>query len=270
MIGGLAGDIIGSEYEFHNISNEDFEFFGRKSTYTDDTVLTVATADVILDNAAYDRYYLEYAQAFPNRGWGGNFGAMVKTGKLVPYGSYGNGAAMRVSPIGWAYSTYEETLAEAKRSAECSHNHEEGIKGAQAIAGAIFLARQGESKDKIKNKIEKLGYDLSQRLDTFDRSFDESCQGTIPKCFAIFSETDNYDQAIRVSIARGGDVDTIACIVGGMCQAFYGMPSRDIVERVYQKITPHLAKITTAFTIKYIDKNFFEPSVIGIDGATYL
>lgn len=270
MIGSIAGDIIGSEYEFHNISNNDFELFGEKTTFTDDSILTIATADVILDNASYSQYYLDYAQAFPNRGWGGHFLMMVKTGRLEPYGSYGNGSAMRVSPIGWAYDNYSQTLEEAKKSAECTHNHEEGIKGAQAVAAAIFLARTGIAKEDIKKEIGSFGYDLSRDLQYFDRSFDETCQGTIPKCFAIFMETNGYEQAIRTSIAMGGDVDTIACIVGGISQAFYGMPSREIVEKVYEKITPHLARITTAFTKRYIDKDFIEPSVIGTDGATYL
>jgi ADP-ribosylglycohydrolase len=270
MIGALAGDIIGSEFEFHNIRNEDFEFFGNKSTYTDDSILTVATADAILDKAGYGQYYLDYAQAFPNRGWGGNFLQMVKTGRLVPYNSYGNGSAMRVSPVGWAYDTIESVMEEAKRTADVSHNHEEGIKGAQATALAIFLARTGKTKPAIRKAVEDIGYDLSKPLKDYDRSFDESCQGTIPKCFSIFLETDSYEQAIRKSIACGGDVDTIGCIVGGICQAYYGMPSRDIVESVYKKITPHLAKITTAFTIKYIDSEFVGPYIIGIDGAAYL
>jgi ADP-ribosyl-[dinitrogen reductase] hydrolase len=270
MIGAIAGDIIGSEYEFHNISWEDFDFFGKKSTYTDDSILTVATADAIMDKAGYAQYYLDYAQAFPNRGWGGNFLQMVKTGKLVPYNSYGNGSAMRVSPVGWACNSVKEVMEEAKKTAEVSHDHPEGIKGAQATALAIFMARSGKTKEEIKKAIEVIGYNLSMPLKDYDRSFDESCQGTLPKCFAIFLETDNYEQAIRKSIACGGDVDTIGCIVGGICQAYYGMPSRDIVESVYKKIPPHLAKITTAFTQKYIDREFVEPTIIGVDGATYL
>jgi ADP-ribosylglycohydrolase len=132
------------------------------------------------------------------------------------------------------------------------------------------LARTGKSKEEIKCEIEKLGYDLSGNLESYGSNFDETCQGTIPKCFAIFLGSNSYEDAIRTSVISGGDVDTIACIVGGIAQAFYGMPPRPIVETVYQKITPHLAKITTAFTKKYIDNDFVEPSIIGTDGATYL
>jgi ADP-ribosylglycohydrolase len=269
MIGAIIGDIVGSVYEFNNIATEDFSLFSRKSTFTDDTVLTVATADTILDKAQYSQYYLDYAQAFPNRGWGGNFQKMVRTGKLTPYNSYGNGSAMRVSPVGWVYDTYEQTLEEAQKSAECTHSHSEGIKGAQAIAASVWLARTGKGKDDIAGAIKKLGYEILP-LSEFGRTFDESCQGTIPKCMAIFLNTNDYEGAIKKSIAMGGDVDTIACIVGGIAQAFYGMPSREIVEEAYVRLPKHLAKVTTAFTQKYIDPNFVEPQIVGTDGAAYL
>ena len=267
MIGSIAGDIIGSRYEFHNISNEDFPLFSKSSTFTDDTILTVATADVILDQASYGQYYFDYAKAFPNRGWGGSFITKIASGKLTPYNSYGNGAAMRVSPIGWVHNSIYDILAEAKKSAECSHNHPEGIKGAQAAALAVFLARTGASKKHILEEVENLGYELRRPMNSFDRGFDESCQKAIPRCMAIFNETTSYEDSIRKCIAMGGDVDTIAAIVGGISQAFYGMPSRDIVEYVYTKLNKHLARITTEFTKKYIDPNFIEPTIIGTDAA---
>jgi len=139
VIGSICGDIIGSVYEFHNTHDKDFPFFAKKTTFTDDSVLTVATADVLLDGSTdYAKYYLDYAQAFPNRGYGGHFLKMVKSGKIVPYNSFGNGSAMRVSPIGWAFDSLPVTIDEAKKSAECSHNHDEGIRGAQAIAASIY------------------------------------------------------------------------------------------------------------------------------------
>lgn len=268
MIGSIIGDIVGSIYEFHNIKNEDFPLFSKNSTFTDDTVLTCATADVILDNAKYDKYYLDYAQAFLNRGYGGSFARMVTSGKLTPYNSYGNGSGMRVSPIGFAYNTIEETLRQARKSAEVTHNHQEGIKGCQAVALAIYLARNGKDKQFIKEAVENIGYDLDRPLKDFDRKFDVTCQGTIPKCMAIFMESDNYEESIRKSIAMGGDVDTNACIVGGISQAYYGMPARNIIEKAYEKLPKHLAKITTAFTKKYIDPDFVEPENVGIDGAS--
>jgi len=278
MIGAIAGDIIGSRYEFNNISNDDFPLFERKSTFTDDSVLTIATADVILDNARYSDYYYDYATSFPNRGYGGRFGQMLRQGSLQPYNSYGNGSAMRVSPIGWMYGVYgkyeegnyQRTLDEAKRSAECTHDHPEGIKGAQAVAASIFIARLGGTKADIRQAVEQMGYDVSKRSSELGRTFDETCQGTIPKCMAIFFETNDYESAIRKSIAMGGDVDTIACIVGGISQAHYGMPSREIVEEVYKRLPAHLAKITTKFTQKYIDPDFIEPKEIGTDGASNL
>ncbi len=275
MIGAIAGDIIGSRYEFHNISNDDFPLFEKKSTFTDDSVLTVATADVILDNAQYDKYYYDYATSFPNRGYGGRFGQMLRMGALKPYNSYGNGSAMRVSPIGWVYDLYADgeyvkALEEAKRSAECTHDHPEGIKGAQAVVSAIYFARSQASKEDIKKVVELLGYDLSKKSSELGRTFDETCQGTIPKCMAIFLETDDYESSIRKSIAMGGDVDTIACIVGGISQAYYGMPSREIVEEVYRKLPVHMAKIITKFTQKYIDSGFVEPKEIATDGAANL
>jgi len=270
MIGSIFADICGSRYEFNNISNEDFPLFNEKATYTDDSILTVATADVILDGAEYGKYYYDYAKAFPNRGYGGHFLQMVKSGSLTPYNSFGNGSAMRASPIGWACNSVEHVLEEAKRSAECTHDHREGIKGAQAASLAVYMARIGSSKQTIREAIETLGYDLARKTEDFDRTFDETCQAAIPRCMAIFTETDNYENAIRKSIAMGGDVDTIACITGGIAQAYYGMPSREIVEYVYKKLNPHLARITTAFTIKYIDSSFIQPLLVGTDGAANL
>ena len=272
MIGCLIGDIAGSSREFKNISNRDFEIFERKSTYTDDSILSIATADVLIDGvkASYGNYYLDYAKSFPNRGWGGSFEKMIKSGTLVPYNSYGNGAAMRVGPVGWVFDNIGDTLEEAEKSAKCSHNHSEGIKGAQAVALSTYLARTGKSKEEIKKHVEKLGYDLSSPLSSFGREFDETCQGTIPKCMAIFFETNDFEDAIRTSIASGGDVDTIACIVGGISHAYYGMPDRKMVEEVYKRLSHHLAKITTIFTKKYIDKDFIAPTAIATDFAANL
>jgi len=270
MIGSIAGDIIGSKYEFHNIRNEDFELFSGNCTFTDDTVLTIATADTILDKDSYSKYYHDYGNSFANRGYGGTFAQMLKNSSLKPYNSYGNGSAMRVSPVGFAYNSIDEILKESKRSAEVTHDHPEGVKGAQAVALSIYLARKQVDKKEIKDTVEKMGYDLSKKVNDFSRKFDVTCQGTIPRVMAIFMETDNYEKAIRKSIAMGGDVDTIACIVGGICQAYYGMPSREIVEEVYKRLPKHLAKITTNFTKKYIDHDFIEPCEIGTDGAANL
>ena len=265
-ISSLAGDQIGSCYEFHNIYTEEFELFSKKSTFTDDTVLTIASMDVILDDGDYSQYYLDYAQSFPNRGYGGSFGAMVKLGKLVPYNSYGNGSAMRVSPIGFACDTLQKTIEEATRSASVTHNHDEGIKGAVAIAGSIFIARKGGSKDDIKEFVTKVGYDLSKKISDFEQGeFDVTCQGTIPRCISVLMETSNFEQAMRKSVALGGDVDTNCCIVGSICDALYGLPSKEITEEVYSRMPTQLQTVTTSFIKKYIDSNFEAPITKELD-----
>ena len=210
MIGAIAGDILGSQYEFNNISNEDFgPLFSDKSTYTDDTVLTIATADMltiatadtVFNNEDFSKQYLKYAQTYPNRGYGSNFKEMVKRGKLEPYNSYGNGSAMRVSPIGWAYNDELTVLLRARESAICTHSHQEGIKGAQAVARSILAARKGYGKEYIKKMVEEIGYDLSKKTDEFPRQFDVTCQGTIPRCMAILFETDDFESAMRKAVA---------------------------------------------------------------------
>jgi ADP-ribosylglycohydrolase len=279
VISAIAGDVIGSRFEFNNISNEDFgPLFADKSVYTDDTVLIVATADVILSNADYSDQYLKYAEYYPNRGYGGNFAEMVKRGCLEPYDSYGNGSAMRVSPVGWAYegtglisndkageyNGFTYTLEMAKKSAECTHNNLEGIKGAQAIAGAIFMARKGNDKEAIKKIIEEMGYDLSKKTYDYKQGqFDVTCQGTIPRCMAVFLETENFESAMRKAVAMGGDTDTNCCIVGAICDAFYGLPEQNIIDEVYARLPKQMADVVTAFTKKYIEPEFKEPKSVG-------
>lgn len=271
MIGAIAGDLIGSEYEFHNIANEDFgPLFSKKSVYTDDTVLTIATADVILNNGSYAVEFYKYARSHPNRGWGGGFDAMVKTGKLEPYNSYGNGAIMRVSPVGWMYPDIESTLAEAKKSAECTHNNREGIKGAQAIASAMYWGRCGSGRVDIMEQVAKLGYDLSRLPHDFRQGqFDVTCQGTIPRVMSVFAATNDFESGMRKMVAMGGDVDTNCCAYGAIAEAFYGLPD-GIKEEVYIRLPRDMANIVTAFYKKYIDENFEEPNVkVGSMTATF-
>ncbi len=225
MLGAVAGDIIGSVYEFNNTHRYDFELFTPRSTFTDDTVLTVAVADCILHGKDYARTIWEYGNRYPDRGYGGRFPNWLDSKDLKPYNSFGNGSAMRVSPVGFAFDTLEETLAEARRSAEVTHNHPEGIKGAQAVAAAIFLARRGESKGYIREYItDTFGYDLNRTLDEIrpNYTFDETCQGSVPEAIIAFLESNDYEDAIRKAVTLGGDSDTIACITGGIAQAHYG------------------------------------------------
>lgn len=218
MFGAIAGDIIGSVFEWHNVKNTNFELFSRQSRFTDDTVMTVAIADAILKREVYGNFIIdkieankgykyklrEYGKKYPDAGYGQMFNKWLSSKELRPYKSYGNGSAMRVSPIGFAFNSLEEVLKEAKRSAVVTHNHREGIKGAQAVASAVFLARTGSSKKEVKEFIEKkFRYNLNRRLDDIRPSynFDSSCQGSVPQAIIAFLEADSYEDAIRKAIS---------------------------------------------------------------------
>jgi ADP-ribosylglycohydrolase len=254
MIGAIAGDIIGSVYEADNIKTVDFPLFGPGSRFTDDTVLTVAVADSILHGDEYTAKLKEYYWHYPHAGYGWYFHLWASSDSSEPYNSWGNGSAMRVSPVGFAFNTIDEVLAEAKRSAEVTHNHVEGIKGAQATAAAVFLARSGETKEKIRGYIEKtFGYDLSEPLDSIREwyAFDVSCQGSVPQAIVAFLESEHYEDAVRKAISIGGDSDTIACIAGGIAQAFYqGVPGF-IASRVRAILDDRLNRIVTEFAERY-------------------
>lgn len=228
MIGAIAGDIIGSVFEWNNIKTTDFPLFSNNSKYTDDTVLTIALADSILNSINYVDKLKEYTRAYPSRGYGEKFQSWALSEDRSPYNSWGNGSAMRVSPVGFAYSNLDEVLEKAKESAEVTHNHPEAIKGAQATASSIFWARNGKTKDEIKLLIEsEFGYNLNFTLDEIrpEYHFDVSCQGSVPQAIKAFLESESYEHSIRLAISIGGDSDTIACINGGIAQAFYGVPN---------------------------------------------
>lgn len=225
MIGAITGDVVGSVFEFNNHRSKEFPLFCDKSDFTDDSVLTFATAKVLLDGGDFAETYQRFARAYPLRGYGGRFSRWIKLDDPKPYNSFGNGSAMRVSPVGFAFMDPETTLAEEKRSAEVTHNHPEGIKGAQSVALAIWMARQGESKPSIRQAIEqKFGYDLSRDCDFIRQvnRFDETCQGSVPEAITCFLESTGFEDCIRLAISIGGDSDTIACIAGGIAQAYYG------------------------------------------------
>jgi ADP-ribosylglycohydrolase len=225
LIGAIVGDVVGSVFEFNNHRSKDFPLFQASSDFTDDSVLTFATAKVLLDGGDYAATYQQFARVYPNRGYGGRFSRWIKQDNPKPYNSFGNGSAMRVAPVGFAFADAETTLKEAKRSAEVTHNHPEGIKGAQAVALAIWMARKGEGKAAIRRAIEKqFGYDLSRDCDFIRQvnKFDETCQGSVPEAITCFLESTDFEDCIRLSISIGGDSDTIACLAGGIAQAYYG------------------------------------------------
>ncbi|MCH8312080.1 MAG: ADP-ribosylglycohydrolase family protein [Nitrospinae bacterium] len=254
MIGAIAGDIIGSVYEYNNIKTTDFPLFQNESTFTDDTVLTVALADSILHGVDSAKKYQEYYNLYPHAGYGPGFSRWASSASTKPYNSWGNGSAMRVSPIGFAYESLEEVLDMAKKSAEVTHNHEEGIKGAQATACSVFLARTGKNKDFIRDTIrDSFSYSLDEPLASIREhyTFDPSCQGTVPQAITAFLESENYEDAIRKAISIGGDSDTIACITGGIAQAFYREIPDPILDKVYEILDSRLRQVVTLFCNRY-------------------
>jgi ADP-ribosylglycohydrolase len=259
MLGAIAGDIIGSIYERNNIKTKDFPLFDRQCSFTDDTVLTVAVAEVILDGGdlQYSQYieqFKSYFRRYPFAGYGGTFRNWANSSNSEPYNSWGNGSAMRVSPVGFAFNELDTVLTEAKRSAEITHNHPEGIKGAQATAAAIFLARTGNEKSAIKSYIQTtFGYDLEPTLDEIrpNYKFDVSCQGSVPQAIIAFLESQDYEDAIRNAISLGGDSDTIACIAGGIAQAYYGAVPPAIAAQALSYLNEHLSSITEKFMLQY-------------------
>src|ERR1700693_981986 len=254
LIGAIAGDIIGSIYEAFPIKSKTFPLFDRRSRFTDDSVLTVAVAEVIVHGGGYVQQFRDFYHRYPDRGYGGGFHVWAQSNEPKPYGSYGNGSAMRVSPIGFAFDDLESVLAEAKRSAEVTHDHPEGIKGAQATAAAIYLARRKTSKEKIRSYIEHtFDYDLSQSLDAIRPSyeFDVTCQGTVPMAIRSFLEADDFEDAIRNAVSLGGDSDTLACIAGGVAEAYYGVPSF-IEKEVLDRLEPELIRVAKKFEATFM------------------
>ena len=256
LIGAIAGDIIGSVYEFRSIKTTDFELFFDYSTFTDDTVMTVANADWLLTGDSLLGIMQDYGHSY-QANYGGWFQSWLREENPQPYGSWGNGSAMRVSPIGWAFDTLEETLDTAKRSAEVTHNHPEGIKGAQATATCIYLARTGKTKQEIKEYIETtFDYNLSRTCEEIRPTyhFNESCQGTVPESIIAFLESTDYESAIRLTIFLGGDADTMGAITGGIAEAYYKEIPEHITEGVIKRLPDEFIDIMQRFYGKFIEK----------------
>ncbi|MEK6828791.1 MAG: ADP-ribosylglycohydrolase family protein [Nanoarchaeota archaeon] len=252
MVGAICGDIIGSVYEMINVKHTQFPLFSDKSKYTDDTVLTVAVADAIMNNRDYAEVFREYARQHPLAGYGGSFIAWVDNPNAGPYNSWGNGSAMRVSPVAWLFSDLDSVLLEAKKSADATHNHPEGVKGAQAIAAAIWMARNAYAKSEIKNYIEtQFEYDLNRTIDEIRPTyeFDNSCAKTVPESIIAFLESDDYESCIRKAISIGGDSDTIAAMAGSIAEAYYNYIPQEILDgsfRVFNTI-PKFTEIFNQF-----------------------
>ncbi len=255
LLGAIAGDIIGSIYEFSTTKSMDFDLFTVYSKFTDDTVMTVANADWLLTGDSLLGIMQDYGNRYLDVGYGGMFWDWLRAYEPKPYNSYGNGSAMRVSPVGWAFDTLEETLEAAKTSAEITHNHLEGIKGAQATAACVYMARTGKTKQEIKEYIEQtFSYNLSRTCNGVRKvyQFDETCQGTVPESIIAFLESTDFESAIRLTVSMGGDADTMGAITGGIAEAYYKEIPQYIKEEVMKRLPTEFIDIMSRFAETFI------------------
>ena len=270
MIGSIIGDIVGSIYEFNNIKTKDFPLFTNEKEFTDDSVLCIATAQWILDccKKSPSFYYADFASRYEYvmGGYGTGFQnwlvKVIRQDIYSPYNSCGNGSAMRIAPVGWAFDTEEEVMEKAKASAECTHNHPGGIAGAQATALCILWGRKEKSKDFIKSEIEqRFGYDLSTTMAHLQECYSwegmpdsnwsgATCQGSVPQAIICALQADNFEEAVRNAISIGGDSDTIGCITGGIAEAIYGVPTT-IRDRGMSYLKEDLKQVVETFEKKY-------------------
>lgn len=256
LLGAIAGDVIGSVYEFAGQKEYDFPLFSQRSKFTDDSVLTIAVADAILHHRSYLACIREYALRYPHSGFGGYFRRWMHSDDPRPYNSFGNGSAMRVSAAGWAFDTLEEVLREAERSAAVTHNHPEGIKGAQATALCIYLARTGGSREQIKQEVQtRFGYDLERTLNKIRPSykFNETCQQTVPEAIIAFLESNDYEDAVRKAVSLGGDADTLGAITGAIAGAYYGGVPAEIAEEVMKRLPAEIKSVVIEFGMSFGD-----------------
>ncbi|HOW77407.1 MAG TPA: ADP-ribosylglycohydrolase family protein [Candidatus Competibacteraceae bacterium] len=254
MIGALAGDLIGSVYESDPIKTKHFPLFQPRSRFTDDSVLTVAIADALLTGQPYPDAVRDWGRRYPRAGYGGAFFEWLCAADPQPYHSWGNGSAMRVSPVGWAFDSEDEVLRQARLSAAITHDHPEGIKGAQATALAVYLARTGAEKATIRARIQTpFGYDLAGTVDALRPGymFDVSCQGSVPAALIAFLDAESYEETVRNAVSLGGDSDTLACIAGGIAEAFYGGVPDSIRAEVEARLTPDLWRVVEKFERRY-------------------
>ena len=264
MIGAILGDIVGSIYEFDNIKTKEFELFDKECDFTDDSVMTIAVAKALMQYGSIGKNNVnefketlvdvmhEVGKQYPYCGYGGHFALWIMLDGKDPYNSYGNGSAMRVSSVGWYAKTLEESEFIAKATAEVTHDHPEGITGAVATAGAVFLARTGASKEEIREYISKY-YTMDFTLDELRPiySYDITCQGTVPQAIQAFLESAGFEDAIRNAISIGGDSDTLAAITGAVAEAYYGIED-ELKQTALSFLDETLLDITERFEAKYL------------------
>ena len=254
MLGAIAGDIIGSVYERRNHRSVEFPLFHPLCRPTDDSILTIALADSILYGTDFAQVMKTYYASYPDAGFGGAFSRWARSSDSEPYNSWGNGSAMRVSPVAWAYQSLDEVLAAAEFSTAVTHNHPEGIKGAKAIAAAVFMARTGSSKAEIKAYTEAaFAYTLDDTIANLRETytFNVSCQGSVPQAIIAFLESDSFEDSVRKAVSIGGDSDTIASMAGAVAEAFYGGVPTNIQHEVFARLDPALTKVVRDFTERY-------------------
>ena len=255
VLGAVAGDVIGSPYERHSIKHTEFPLFGERSRFTDDTVLTVATAEVLVSGGSYAKAYREWARRYPHAGFGGLFRAWFRSDDAGPINSFGNGSAMRVSPVAFAFDSAEEVMAEAELSASVTHDHPEGIRGAQATALATFLARKRVPKAEIRREIAgRFGYDLSRGVEEIRREyrFDVTCQGSVPQALVAFLDAEDFEGAVRAAVSLGGDADTQAAIAGGAAAAWDGGVPSVVAGEVWRRLPGDMREVLSAFGRRFI------------------
>jgi ADP-ribosyl-[dinitrogen reductase] hydrolase len=249
MLGAIAGDIIGSIYEFDPIKTKDFPLFGAGTTFTDDTVCTVAVAECILQEGDFATFLKGYGRRYPGRGYGSMFARWLASDDLASYGSFGNGAAMRVSPVAWLARDEPEALELARRSAAATHDHPRGIAGAEATALAMWRAREGAPPESIRSEVAaRFGYDLDRSVEGIRKHywFNETCDGTVPEALVCALEATGYEDAVRNAISLGGDADTLACITGGLAELLYGLPEH-VAEQAKGHLDPELQQQVARF-----------------------
>src|SRR6056297_231202 len=264
MLGAVIGDIIGSRFEANPVKTTEFDLFTRNNSFTDDTVLTLAIACSVLRGEDYGENLRFFGNEYPYAGYGGIFMRWLAGMIKGPYGSWGNGSAMRVSPVGWAFDSISNVLKEAEKTAIPTHDHPEGIKGAQATAISVFLARKGYSKNEIADYIQKtFQYDLNRKLNDIRKnySFEVSCQHSVPESIIAFMESDNYESSVRNAVSLGGDTDTMACISGAIAEAYYKNIPEEITQKAYDFLPGEFVEIIEEFHNKYV--NYQEGSSSG-------
>lgn len=244
--GAICGDIIGSLYEWHRTKDYNFKLCTKFSRFTDDTVCSIAVADAIVSGISFENKLQEWCRKFPNAGYGGKFRQWILSETPMPYGSYGNGSAMRVSSVGAIATSVDDCLELAAKSANVTHSHPEGIKGAQAVALAIYYSLEGKSKDFIKEELERrFEYNLSRDYDEIqkDYRFQVSCQKSVPEAIIAFLISKDYESAVRYAVAYGGDADTQAAIAGSIAAAFYGEIPENILNECNAKLSDEMKKV---------------------------